>query len=169
MTNATHPAAGNTPPHALSVKTALKLAWLCWGALLAGPFLFLQWLIWYVTAGDPSRFHADTDKWFVAAMAYLIIILPGSFFWRGHLFKDYWLGRPVAPRKYILATVSVGLALAIGGIFSLIGCLVTGSFMPNLIPGLLALILYTLHWPTGRAMVRPVGLAEDPQIYEEPR
>jgi hypothetical protein len=169
MTNATMPHDGNQPRSTLSVQTALKLAWLCWAILLAGPFLLLQVLIWYMAAGDPSRFHANTETWFVAAMAYLVIIVPGLFFWRGHLFKDYWIGRPVAPTKYIFATISVGLALALGGILSLIGCLVTDSFLPNLIPGLLALVLFVLHWPTGRAMVRTTGNNEDPEVYEEPR
>ena len=169
MTNAITPPPGNSPRPTLSVQTALKLAWLCWGVLLVGPFLFFQWLIWYVASGNPGRFHADTEKWFLGAMIYLIIVLPGSFFWRGHLFRDYWLGHPVPPGKYVFATISVGLALALGGVLSLTGCLVTGSFMPNLIPGLLSLLLFALHWPTGQAMVRPVGKEEDPQVYEEPR
>jgi hypothetical protein len=169
MTNATMPNSGMPSASTLSVKTALRLAWLFWAVLLLIPFLFLQWLIWRLATGQVIRPHADAAKWFVAAMGYLVLIMPGSFFWRGHLFKDYWLGRPVTPHKYIVATISVGLALALGGIFSLTACLETGSFMPNLIPALLSLVLFALHWPTGRAMVRPVGHLEDPQIYEEPR
>lgn len=169
MTNLPMPNSGMPSRSSLSVPAALRWAWFSWAVLLAVPFLLLQWLIWHLAAGDASRSSADTEKWFVAAMAYFILILPGSFFWRGHLFKDYWLGRPVAPGRYVLATITVGFALALGGIFSLIGCLVTGSFMPNLIPALLALVLFALHWPTGRAMVRPVGQVEDPQVYEEPR
>ena len=169
MTNITSPNRGLPSRTPLSVKAALRVSWLFWALLLVIPFLFLQWLIWRLATGQVIRPHADAAKWFGAAMGYLVLIVPGSFFWRGHLFKDYWLGRPVTPNKYIVATISVGLALAFGGIFSLIGCLVTGSFMPNLIPALLSLALFALHWPTGRAMVRPVGHLEDPQIYEEPR
>jgi len=153
----------------LSVPTALRWAWFWWAILLAAPFLFLQWLIWRFARGEVGQSHADAEKWFVAAIAYFVLVLPASFFWRRRLFKDYWLGRPVEPRRYIIATISVGLAIAVGGTFSLIGCFVTGSLMPNLIPALLALLLFVLHWPTGRAMVKPVGHADDPQVYEEPR
>ena len=169
MTNVITPNGPMPSRSTLSVPKALRRAWLWWVILLAGPFLLLQWLIWRLATGDVGHSHADAQKWFVAAMAYLLLVLPVSFFWRGRLFKDYWLGRPVEPRRYIFATIAVGLAMALGGIFSLIGCYMTGSFMPNLIPALLALLLFALHWPTGRAMVKPVGNVDDPQIYEEPR
>ncbi|MGD0539987.1 MAG: hypothetical protein ABSB33_00580 [Tepidisphaeraceae bacterium] len=169
MTNIPTPNRGTPSQSTSSVKLALLWAWLCWAILLVIPFLLLQWVIWRLHTVEVARPHADAAKWFVAAMAYLLVILPGSFFWRGHLFKNYWLGRPVAPHKYVVATISIGLALALGGVFSLIGCLVTHSLMPNLIPALLSLLLFAIHWPTGRAMVRPVGHVEDPQVYEEPR
>src|ERR1700733_836743 len=114
MTNAAIPTGGNASPR-LTPEKALKLAWLCWGILLAGPFLLLQVLIWcidpqnqsivrYLSSHEFARFHPTPEGWFIVAMAYLAVILPLSFFWRGHLFKDYWLGHPIAPRKYILAT-----------------------------------------------------------------
>lgn len=169
MTNLNLPTPGLTGRSTLSPANALRWSWLCWGVLLALPFGFLQWVIWQFISGKISPTGADRERWFTAAASYLIIVVPGSLFVRGRLFKDYWLGRPVPPAKYILATIAIGVALAIGGIFSLIGCLVTGSFMPNLIPALLALVLYALHWPTGRAMIRKVGNVDDPQKYEEPR
>ncbi len=169
MTNVTLPDVRHRWPSTISVKTALKLAWLFWGLLLAVPFFFLQWLIWQVTTGDTSRFHSNDEKWFIISMGYLLVVLPGLFFLRGHLFRDYWLGRPVPPSKYVLATILIGVALATGGIISLIGCLVTDAFMPNLIPGLLSLLLFVLHWPTGRAMIKTVGNEHDQQEYEEPR
>jgi hypothetical protein len=169
MTNA---ALSNRPHDSrsgLSVQTALKMAWLCWLVLLAVPFLLLQALIWYIHVGDVSRYHSETNGWFLAAMICLLAVVPGSLFLRGHLFRDYWMGHPVTPRRYLVATISVGVALAACGVVSLLGCLITDSFMPNLIPGLLALVMFALHWPTGRAMVRPIGKVEDPQLYEEPR
>jgi hypothetical protein len=153
----------------LSVPKALRSAWVSWLVLLAIPFLVLQWLVWRLGISDQATPAFDPKHWFFASMAYLAVILPASFFWRGYLFREYWNGRPVTPRKYVLATVTVGIALAIGGVFALIGCFFSGSFMPNLIPALMALLLFAIHWPTGRAMAKPVGHIEDPQIYEEPR
>jgi len=168
MTHIAIPTSRRRTEYDLAVPKALHRAWICWAILLAVPFLFLQWVIWRLGTEETAGATAQSGKWFAAAMIYLVIVLPGSFFWRGHLFHDYWQGRPVPPHKYILAIISVGAALAVGGIFSMVGCLVTRSFMPNLIPALMALLLFAMHWPTGRAMVKPVGHVEDPQIYEEP-
>lgn len=169
MTNALTP--GGTVPSrsALAVAAALRWAWICWGILLLIPFLFLQWIIWHLPTVEVARPGVSSEPWFIGAMIYLICILPVMFFWRGRLFKHYWLGRPVAPARYIVATATVGLAMALGGIISLIGCLASGSLMPNLLPAIFALLLFGLHWPTGRAMVQPNGHTDDPQIYEEPR
>ena len=168
MSNATLSNEGNTARHPLTIKTALKLAWVSWLVLLAVPFLLLQALIWYIHVGDVGRYHAETNGWFIAAMVCLIAVVPGSLFLRGHLFRDYWMGHPITPRKYLVATILVCAALAACGIVSLVGCLVTDSFMPNLIPGLLALLMFAMHWPTGSAMIH-TGNTEDYEHYEEPR
>jgi hypothetical protein len=152
----------------LEPSTALRWSWVIWGTLLLIPFAFLLYLLWTMSTGEPRRIDPNQELWFSGAMAYLVAVLPSCFFWRGHLFKEYWQGRPVSPAKYILATVTVGLALAAGGIFALVGCVATNAFMPNLIPAGLSLLLFVLHWPTGRAMVKPVGHVEDPEIYQEP-
>jgi hypothetical protein len=152
----------------LTAPVALRRAWACWGVLLAVPFVLFVWMVWHLANGAAGVSHAGAVRWFVMASAYLVVVVPGSMFWRGHLFRDYWLGRPVAPGKYVSATVSVGVALAAGGIFSLAGCWMTGMFMPNLIPAALALLIYAIHWPTGRAMVTTAGGAADAALYEEP-
>jgi hypothetical protein len=137
----------------LSTKAAIRWAWFFWVVLLVLPFLLLQLLVWHLlVTGEIARSNTDSNEWFVAALAYLVLIVPGSFFWRGYLFRDYWLNRPVTPRKYLVATIAVGLALGLGGTISMVGCLVTGSFMPNLIPALVALLLFALHWPRRRAI-----------------
>ena len=168
MNSATIPGGHAPRHHELTVKAALKWAWVVWAGLLAAPFLFLQVAIWYIESYGTPNMHANTQGWFVGAMAYLALVLPAAFFWRKHFFREYWLGRPVAPRNYIAATVAVGAALAIGGIVSLIGCLVTDAFVPNIIPGFLALVLFLLHWPTGQAMLKSGGHDLDEQHYEEP-
>ena len=168
MPTTTLPPGDNPRTTRLSPRAALRLAWLGWGILLAGPFLLLQVLVWYVPASEMSRLYAPTTFWFLAAMAYLIVVVPALFFVRGHLFRDYWMGRPVPPRNYVIATIVMGAALALGGIISLIGCMVTASFMPNLIPGFIALLLFLMHWPTGSAMTRNSGNSQDHQIYQEP-
>lgn len=169
MTNATLSPDDGRGRDRLSVQSALRWAWLSWLVLLAIPFLFLQGLIWCIRIADLSRFHASSNDWFVAAMVCLLGVVPGSLFLRSHLFKDYWRGHPVTPKRYLIATISVGAALAACGMVSLVGCLATDSFMPNLVPGALALLMFALHWPTGSAMVRKTGNSQDHEHYEEPR
>jgi hypothetical protein len=166
MTSPAFPARGFR--HPLSVTKALHRAWFWWILLLAIPFLFLQWVIWTFATGKVNHAASNSGEWFLAAMVYLLAFAPGAFFLRARLFKDYWKGHPVQPRRYVMATIIVGLALAIGGVFSLVGCIKTGSLMPNLLPALLALVLFALHWPTGRAMVKTTGREQDAQLYEEP-
>ena len=169
MTQITLPGGEKAPHHELTVKAALKRAWIAWTTLLIAPFLFLQAAIWYMDSKAAAPLHADTQAWFIGAMGYLVLVVPAMFFWRKHLFREYWLGKPVEPGKYIAATVTAGVALAIGGIISLIGCLVTNQYMPNLIPGFMALVLFVLHWPTGKAMLKGCGHEVDEAHYEEPR
>jgi hypothetical protein len=118
-------------------------------------------------AGHP---HPETRTWFLASSIYLLLAVPASFFWRGHIFKAYWSGKIVPPQKYLFGMLTVWLALEAGGILSLIGCAIDHALLPNLLPALVAFMFYVTLWPSGRAMVRhSVGAAEDPEVYEEAR
>lgn len=154
----------------LSVRMAIRLAWIIWLLLLVVPFLFFMGVIWTISPAEPAaKLVSESQAWFLTASAYLLVVVPVSFFWRGHVFKAYWSGKTVAPGKYLFGMVSVWLALEIGGIFSLLGCKVNGALLPNLLPALVAFMFFVTLWPSGRAMVRTVGGEEDPQFYEEPR
>jgi hypothetical protein len=154
----------------ISAGTAIRLAWIIWLILLAIPFLLFLNVAWTLSAGETAaKLVNGSQAWFLTASVYLLVVVPVSFFWRGHVFKAYWSGKTVAPGKYLFGMVSVWMALEIGGIFSLIGCKVNESLLPNLLPALVAFMFFVTLWPSGRAMVRTVGGQEDPQFYEEPR
>ena len=61
------------------------------------------------------------------------------------------------------------LTIEVGGVMALLGCLVSGSLLPNLLPAMVAFMLFTPFWPSGRAMTNPVGNDDDFEVYEEPR
>jgi hypothetical protein len=66
--------------------------------------------------------------------------------------------------------LSVWLMMEVGGLLALVGCLVTQSLLPNLLPALVAFILFIPFWPSGRAMTTPCGADDDdPENYAEPR
>jgi hypothetical protein len=102
-------------------------------------------------------------------MIYLGIAVPGAFFWRSHYFKNYWAGKVVKPRDYFKGMFIIWLSMEIGGILALIGCLISNSLVPNILPALVAFMLFTPFWPTGRAMTNPMGNDPDSEIYEHPR
>jgi hypothetical protein len=67
-----------------SARSALKLAWLFWVAMLVAPYVFLRLVTWYVDSTHPLWFHDYTAKWSIAAIVYLILFVAGSYFWHGH-------------------------------------------------------------------------------------
>jgi hypothetical protein len=168
MTRAIDPSASMAS--SVAAKSAMRAAWVCWLALLAFPFLVFLYVLWHnesvaVAPVDPS----SKSTWFLAAMVYLIVAVPLSFFGRSRLFKAYWSGAPVTPGKYLVGMLTMWVALEVGGIFALIGCLSSHSLLPDLLPALIAFMFFTTLWPSGKAMTRTTGDQEDPQLYEEPR
>src|SRR5207253_11437503 len=109
------------------------------------------------------------ESWFLASRGYMIVIVPAAIFFRSRLFREYWQGKVIQPNHYLMGMLTVWIALEIGGILSLTGCLVSKGLVPGIIPGALAFMLFTPLWPSGRSMVvRHVGNTDDPSRYEEP-
>jgi hypothetical protein len=155
----------------LSPFMALRLAWTFWILFLVAPFFLFLHVTWELSSSTAptTPLPMESNHWFVASMAYLLVVVPVSFFARGHIFKAYWTGQPVTPGKYFSGMMSIWLALEIGGLFSLVGCLQSQQLLPDLLPALVAFMFFVTLWPSGRAMVRHTGHLEDPQMYEEPR
>ena len=156
--------------HDMSPTTALKYAWRIWMTMLALPAVLFIFVIWH--AGQ-ERGPVDLSHpigWFIAAVAYMVLLVPFAFFLRSRYFKNYWRGERVAPRDYLIGMTVLWVALEIGGILSLVGCLVTRSLLPCMFPALVAFGMFAIHWPNGRAMVAAGrGATDDPETYEEPR
>ncbi len=154
----------------VSAQSAMRMAWGCWLFLLVLPFLYFIYVIWTLmgeeTSGPPPH---SSQGWFLMSMIYLIVAVPLSFFGRSRLFKAYWTGKPVEPKKYLVGMLAMWLTLEVGGLLALTGCLVDHKPMPNLLPALVAFMFFTTLWPSGRAMTRTTGDSEDAGVYEEPR
>jgi hypothetical protein len=150
---------------------ALRLAWVCWLMLLAIPALYFLVVLWqFIDDDSVPADPAMAQRWFLGCMAFLAIAVPASFFLRSREFKGYWTGHCVSPSHYLKGMLSVWLTMEIGGLLALTGCLVTQSLLPNLLPALVAFILFIPFWPSGRAMTTPCGADDDdPENYAEPR
>jgi hypothetical protein len=154
----------------LTPGQALRIAWISWLVLLAIPALTFLFVMWSMIGneGIPGDLAAG-ERWFLACMIYLALAVPAAFFWRSREFKCYWDGCVVSPKNYLKGMLIVWLTLEVGGLVALAGCMVTNSMTPNVLPALVAFILFTPFWPSGRAMTNPVGNDDDFEIYEEPR
>ena len=151
-------------------QMALRYAWYVYLTLLVIPFLLFLYVVW---SGDrsaevPGRELAN--RWFIGTVAYMVLVVPASFFLRSRYFQGYWTGDCVSPRNYFKGMLVVWLALEIGGLLSLAGCLVTRSFAPCILPALVGFMMFAALWPSGRAMIcGDRGASDDPEKYEEPR
>jgi hypothetical protein len=147
---------------------ALRLAWVTWVTLLVIPFFVFLTVVWTLMNHETVAMRSGAQPWFLAACGYMIVVVPAAFFWRDRLFKPYWSGQVIEPVKYLYGMLVMWMALEVGGIISLIGCLTEHSLLPNLLPALMAFVFFLRLWPSGRAMVRTVGHSEDASVYEEP-
>lgn len=155
----------------LSPTLAIKIAWWTWLTLLIAPFVLFVFVVYRLTDDSASavRDQALANHWFVGTMAYLAVATVSMFFLRSRLFHRYWEGEVVAPRAYLMGMSLVWLALETGGILALVGCLVSNSLLPGMIPAMAAFMFFLPFWPSGHAMVRRnIGNAEDPGRYKEP-
>lgn len=158
------------PGDTMSPHTALRIAWVAWLVMLISPFALFLWMLW--SLGEWQSRHLipkDNTGWFLASSFYLIIAVPFSFFWRGHIFKAYWIGKPVSANHYLFGMISIWVALEIGGLVSLFGCVATHTMLPNLMPAMIAFMFFVTLWPNGRAMIKPAGQYNDPEFYQEPK
>ena len=163
-------------PHAADNWTpqqGLRYAWYAYLTMLVIPLFLFLYTVWKAE-GASADGTADRDlamRWFIGCVAYVVLIVPASFFLRSRFFRAYWnVGECVSPRNYFLGMVSTWVALEIAGLLSITGCLVTRTFAPCIIPAAVAFIAFVMLWPNGRAMVcRDRGESDDPEKYEEPR
>jgi len=150
-------------------ETALRHAWYGWVAMIAVPILFFLYVAWQLMGADRID-RADGDRWFIAAVAYVVIAAPLSFFVRSRYFRKYWTGEGVAPRSYVTGQLVTWGVLSFGVLLSLVGCLVTRAMLPCLFPGVAAMVMLLVLYPNGRAMSNQGrGATDDHGTYEEPR
>jgi hypothetical protein len=153
----------------LTPGQALSIAWASWLILLAVPALLFLAVMWTFIGDETVVDKATGERWFLVTMAYLAVAVPAAFFWRSREFKAYWEGKCVSPARYLRGMLTLWLAIEVGGVMALAGCLVSNGLTPNLLPAMVAFMLFTPFWPSGRAMTHPVGDDDDFEVYEEPR
>ncbi len=153
----------------MTAEHALQIAWWTWCAMLVVPFFFFISTVWHLMDHESNPAAEASTAWFIFAMAYMILAVPAAFFWRSHTFRGYWEGRVVHPRHYLVGMISIWAAFEIGGFIALLGVWMTGDMLPNILPAVVAFMLFVPLWPNGHAMTRPLNDEHDSGDYEEPR
>ena len=148
----------------------MRAAWWAYVILLILPLALLAGVIKSRSNGGLHQGTTQTvDRWFVMMMAYLAVGIPAALFYRRHLCIAYALGKVVTPQKYFLGMLTVWLALEVGMIIPILRCDVTASYLPGLLPAVLAFMFYLTLWPTGTMMIRRVGAVADSAVYRQSR
>jgi hypothetical protein len=150
----------------LSPREALQRAWTSFIVMMIAPFLLFLAVL---SQGGGAASSPLALIWAGIAMAAIAVGLPAAFFVRSRLFKDYWEGKVVSPKDYLRGMMTIWLTLEIIGVFSLLGCIVTGSLVPCMVPALLAFMFFAPFWPSGDAMVNAVGASDDAEVFKHPR
>ncbi|HZL36234.1 MAG TPA: hypothetical protein VFC78_13030 [Tepidisphaeraceae bacterium] len=154
----------------LTAGSALRRAWYWYISLLFVPFaMFVAVLIDLNRAEGTAGHWRIKNGWFIGAIAFLIVATPIAFWIRSRFFRSYWRGEVVSPRHYLTGMLILWLTFEAGGLLSLLGCFVSNSLLPCLLPAIAAFLFFLPLWPNGRAMTRPRGNSDDPEIYSEPR
>lgn len=161
--------AGRTVLSEAELQRALNRAWACYLVLLACPFVVFLSLILYLSRDPNPVLAGEAQTWFVIEMVWMGVAVPASFFVRSRLFKAYWMGGVVTPRNYLAGMLVVWIALETCGLLSLLVCFLTHTLIPNILPALLAFMLFTPFWPSGQAMVSAVGGEDDSEVFRHPR
>ncbi len=157
------------PQTSLTQGQALRLAWCLWLILLSIPALVFLGIMWsFIDSQTPGN-QTLAQNWFIGTMIYLALAVPLSFFLRSREFRAYWTGERVTPSHYLKGMLIVWLTMEIGGLAALLGCIVSQSLLPNLLPAMVAFVLFVPFWPSGRAMTSALGNEDDPEKYAEPR
>ena len=153
----------------LTPTQALRIAWFWWITLLFLPFFVFLYVIVDVMIGSGVENPAAAEAWFIASLVWTGLGVPTAFLLRSVVFKAYWTGGVVEPRQYLRGMILVWATIELAGIISLVGCAVTHTVMPNILPAMVAFMLFAPLWPSGRAMIDPVGASEDAHVFRHPR
>ena len=164
-----------TSVHALDNWTpqqGLRYAWYAYLTLLVLPLLLFLYTVVMADRGADGLQDRDVAmRWFIRCVAYIVVVVPVSFFIRSRCFRAYWnVGECVSPRNYVTGMLVTWVALEMAGLLSITGCLVSRTFAPCIIPAAVAFMAFVALWPSGRAMIcHDRGESDDPEKYEEPR
>jgi len=133
-------------------KTAWQRAWLSFWVILLVPIVILMFAVSVIS--DPTNTARDGVSMLfgVLSVAWLAGTLPMAIWIRSYVFRAGWQGEPVDPESYLRGLVTIWTASGFGALLASIGCLVSHTLMPCVLPLGLALMIMCLITPRREAM-----------------
>lgn len=146
------------------------LTWAIWIAYLVTPFFVLIGSVVYLMVQDAAVHKSLGETWFITMMVWIAVGIPLAFYVRSKVyFQNYWQGKTVSARQYFRGMLLVWTVIELAGLLSLVGCIVTGELIPNLIPALIAFVVFITQWPNASAMTEMSGNKDDASVFQHPR
>ncbi len=137
----------------LERSNALSAAVWAWRGLIAIPLVAFLVVIATSGLGPTSGWlHGWGLIFLVVALLWLALVTPPVYILRSHCFRAAWRGKPIDPPSYVRGLVTVWVVLEIIVMLSLASCVASGSLLPGVLPGALALMLLAFSGPQARAL-----------------
>ena len=146
----------NDPQPMSDPKQALVTVRIIWGAIAMGMITFAGVVLVMILGSTPDESVAPTGQLlFYIACGLTATAIPVGLFVRGQVFKRGWVGDVITPGAYTTGNIVAWACCEAPAIAGLVGCMIAGSLMPNVIPAVAAFVMHLLLWPNGRAMFPP--------------
>ena len=146
------------------------LTWAIWITYLITPFLAFFGTVLFLMINESVIHKGVGEVWFITMMIWVAGGIPLAFFVRSKLyFQNYWKGHTVSPRQYLKGMLLVWTVIELAGLLSIVGCIVTGELVPNLIPALFGFVVFITQWPNASAMTKTTGNKADSSLFQYPR
>ncbi len=139
-----------------------KVLWtirVLWAALVLGVLAFGAAVGAIVFSGGlPGAGHqsAPADLLALIAGVMIVTLVPAGLFIRNQVYKRHWRENLVAPAGYFTGNLLLLAMLEGVAMFSIVATLIIGRFGWATLPGVIALGLMLVNFPTGRPM-QPAG------------
>ena len=136
-----------TPQQTLAILRVL------WGILLVGQLLLIGVAAMVVNSSPASAMNADMTLKLFGLNAGLLVfnVILGTFI-RSQIYKRSWRGQVVAPLGYFTGNVVMLALLEMVIFFGILVSILSKSFMPSILPALLAMMVYGVNYPHGGPM-----------------
>ncbi|MEM8873964.1 MAG: hypothetical protein AAGD32_06855 [Planctomycetota bacterium] len=150
-----------------AVNMAMLTAWGVYLGLGGLPALASVIGIWTSLLAETSS--PEVNMWFMlASCAWLTFGVPAALLFRRSAFSEFYKGKPVSPANFLKGSIPLWVVLVTGGLIAQLGWIVSGTPVVSGFIAACALIVFLVFYPTGVAMLHPVGGHDDAAVYEEP-